>query len=59
MKLADTFVPAADDLANANLELKWNTTGDGAVEDTTIGELSSVVYFDDSASRYNFSDTLV
>ena len=59
LKLADTFVPAADDLANANLELEWHPARDGAVEDAAIRELSSVMDLNDCASGDDFTDALV
>ena len=46
LKLADAFVPAADDLADADFELKWNTARNRTVENTAVWELASVVNFD-------------
>ena len=46
LQLHDSLVPASDDLLNADYEVEGLAAGDGGVEDSTVGELASVVDLD-------------
>ena len=59
LELADTLVPATDDLANADLELERDATGYGTIEDAAIRELASVMNLDNCTFGDDLADTVV
>jgi len=59
LKLADAFIPSANNLAKSNLELKGLSSGDTRVEDGTVVKFARVVDLDVGALRHNRAGTLV